>query len=139
METLFHSILCPIDFDRVSIPAVEMVRKIGKQSKSRAILLYVIAGEGQKPSEDELRVAQDSMRAISHKWFEGEMPHEILIRSGEAAQEIVKAAKELDVDLIVMATHGRTGIEHFLLGSVAERVVREAERPVLTVRPAHPE
>ena len=136
METLFHSILCPIDFDRVSIPAVEMVRKIGKQSKSRAILLYVIAGESQKPSEDELRVAQDSMRAISHKWFEGEMPHEILIRSGEAAQEIVKAAKELDVDLIVMATHGRTGIEHFLLGSVAERVVRTATCPVLTVR--HP-
>ncbi|HUA35182.1 MAG TPA: universal stress protein [Candidatus Binataceae bacterium] len=137
METLFRSILCPIDFDRVSIPAVEMVRKIGQQTKSRAILLYIIPGEGQKPSEDELRVAQDSMRAISRKWFEGVLPHEIIIRSGDPAQEIVKAANDLDAELIVMATHGRTGIEHFLLGSVAERVVREAERPVLTVRPLH--
>ena len=132
METLFRSILCPIDFDRVSIPAVEMVRKIGKQSSSRAILLYVIPAEGAK---DEVRVARDSMRAIAVKWFEGVMPHEIVVRAGDPAQEIIRAANDLDADLIVMATHGRTGIQHFLLGSVAERVVREAERPVLTVRP----
>ncbi len=132
METLFRSILCPIDFDRVSIPAVEMVRKIGKQSNSRAILLYVIPAEGAK---DEVRVARDSMRAIAVKWFEGVMPHEIVVRAGDPALEIIRAANDLDADLIVMATHGRTGIQHFLLGSVAERVVREAERPVLTVRP----
>ena len=135
METLFRTILCPIDFDQVSIPAVEMVRHVGNQG-SKAILLYVIPVDGEKASEDELRVAQDSMRAISRKWFEGVLPHEILIRAGDPASEIIKAANELNADLIVMATHGRTGIEHFLLGSVAERVVREAARPVMTVRPS---
>jgi nucleotide-binding universal stress UspA family protein len=136
METLFRTILCPIDFDWVSIPAVEMVRKIGALGQSKAILLYVVSLEGEKVGSDELRVAQESMHAIARKWFQGEMPHEIVIRAGNPAQEIIRAASDSNADLIVMATHGRTGLEHFLLGSVAERVVRESPRPVLTVRPA---
>lgn len=55
---------------------------------------------------------------------------------GEAFVEIIRYAKTHDIDLIVMATHGRTGLEHVLIGSVAERVVRKAPCPVLTVRPA---
>jgi nucleotide-binding universal stress UspA family protein len=52
---------------------------------------------------------------------------------GTPYEEIVKAGKELGADLIVIGTHGRTGMSHFLLGSVAERVVRSAPCPVLTV------
>jgi nucleotide-binding universal stress UspA family protein len=59
------------------------------------------------------------------------------IREGTPFVEIIRYAKEQDIDLIVMATHGRTGLSHVLLGSVAERVVRKARSPVLTVR--HPE
>ncbi len=59
------------------------------------------------------------------------------IREGTPFVEIIRYAKEHDIDLIVMATHGRTGLSHILLGSVAERVVRKAPCPVLTVR--HPE
>jgi nucleotide-binding universal stress UspA family protein len=55
---------------------------------------------------------------------------------GEPAAEIVTFAKENAVDLLVLGTHGRTGIEHALMGSIAERVVRRAHCPVLTVRPA---
>jgi nucleotide-binding universal stress UspA family protein len=57
------------------------------------------------------------------------------LREGMGAQEILRAAKDLQADCIVIATHGRTGFSHFLFGSVAERVVRLAECPVLTVRP----
>ena len=56
------------------------------------------------------------------------------VRPGLAAHEIVEAAKELDVDLIVIATHGYTGWKHFAIGSTAERVVRAAPCPVLVVR-----
>jgi len=56
------------------------------------------------------------------------------LRTGIASHEIVEAAKELDVDLIVMATHGYTGWKHFCIGSTAERVVRTAPCPVFVVR-----
>jgi universal stress protein A len=56
------------------------------------------------------------------------------VRLGSAAQEIVAAAKELPADLLVVGTHGRTGLTHLLLGSVAEHVVRHAPCPVMTVR-----
>ena len=58
----------------------------------------------------------------------------IAVRPGRPATEIVEAARELAADLIVIATHGRTGLQHVLLGSVAENVVRHAPCPVLTVR-----
>jgi nucleotide-binding universal stress UspA family protein len=59
----------------------------------------------------------------------------ILVRSGSPAKEIVKAANEMGADIIVMSTHGRTGLRHALMGSVAEKVVRYAVCPVLTVKP----
>tara|TARA_R110002111_G_scaffold2705_4_gene17999 strand:+ start:101546 stop:102016 length:471 start_codon:yes stop_codon:yes gene_type:complete len=59
------------------------------------------------------------------------------VRVGPAFLEIVRYAKKSDIDLIVIGTHGRTGIKHMLLGSVAEKVVRKAPCPVLTV--SHPE
>lgn len=58
------------------------------------------------------------------------------IRQGAAFVEIIRYAKEQDVDLIIATTHGRSGLAHVLIGSVAERIVRKAPCPVLTVRPA---
>ncbi len=57
------------------------------------------------------------------------------VRTGLPYEEIIKYTKEIDADLIVMGTHGRSGISHILLGSVAEKIVRHAPCPVLTVRP----
>ena len=61
-------------------------------------------------------------------------PWEAQVAAGDPAEAIVRTAAELDVDLIVMATHGRTGLPHILLGSVAEKVLRHAPCPVLTVK-----
>jgi nucleotide-binding universal stress UspA family protein len=60
-----------------------------------------------------------------------------VLRTGTPFLEIVTAARELDSDLIVVGTHGRTGLAHVMIGSVAEKVVRKAPCPVLTVK--HPE
>lgn len=61
-------------------------------------------------------------------------PYEVRVEYGDPADAIVRAAEELDSDLIVMVTHGRTGLSHVLLGSVAEKVIRHAPCPVLAIR-----
>jgi nucleotide-binding universal stress UspA family protein len=65
----------------------------------------------------------------------GGLPWEQQTREGRAAQTIVDVAQELGAELVVMGTHGRTGLAHMLLGSVTEQVVRRAQCSVLTVRP----
>ena len=59
------------------------------------------------------------------------------MRWGSPVEAIVDYAQEQQIDMIVIATHGRTGLSHVLLGSVAERIVREATCPVLTIRDSH--
>ena len=71
-------------------------------------------------------IAQEKLAGVSHKVF---------VASGNAAPEILNLAAERKIDLIVMGTHGRKGVKHFLLGSVAERIVRESPVPVLTIHP----
>lgn len=67
-------------------------------------------------------------------WAAGKTVHRV-IRSGVPFLEIIRYAKEQDIDVIVVGTHGRTGLTHVLLGSVAEKVVRKSPCPVLTVHP----
>jgi nucleotide-binding universal stress UspA family protein len=83
--------------------------------------------------EEEHRVAKSLETAVDPSWGK---PRSLTtaIRWGTAAPEVVDYAAEQDADLIVVATHGRTGLSHVLLGSVAERIVREAPCPVLTIR-----
>jgi len=66
--------------------------------------------------------------------LEGFQEYQVLIKEGEAFYEIIQVARLESADLIVMGTHGRTGLDHVLFGSTAERVVRKAPCPVMTVR-----
>ena len=88
------------------------------------------------PDVIELR---ESMRRALKKWTNdhfGENSGAISVMArGKEVQQILQYVKEKQIDLIVMGTHGASGLEHALLGSVAERVVRRAPCPVLTVRP----
>ena len=80
------------------------------------------------PNEEALTRLQDLMRGAFHGTWNVE------VAVGHPADTIVRLAQERSADLIVMGTHGRTGLQHVLLGSVAEKVVRLAPCPVLTVR-----
>lgn len=78
--------------------------------------------------------ASEKIRETSKKHFPGIPVDTVVIKPRKATyQEINKFAKTHDVDLIVMSTHGRTGVKHFLLGSIAERVVRRSPCPVMVV------
>ncbi len=80
-------------------------------------------------------IAERELEKLAQQHLKSSASHQIIIRRGDPAMLIVAVADELNVDLIVMSTHGHIGTTRTILGSVAERVVREAKRPVLTIRP----
>ena len=80
------------------------------------------------------QVAKEKLQEIAQKHLSGGIGYEILTRVGGAAEGILETAEAVGAELIVLATHGRTGVARFFLGSVAERVVRESSCPVLTIR-----
>ncbi len=132
METpLFKNILFPVQFDRITIPALEMLTHLARQSDRFVYLLCVIPED----VPDIRQLADDALRGVAHNWLEGKTPYQTIVRVGTPAAEIVKLEEELDVDLVLMATHGRKGEKYDKLGSVTEQVVRDSTRPVLTIRP----
>ncbi len=80
------------------------------------------------------RAARAKLERIARDRLEGKVRYQLHVVSGTPDDDVVRMAHELDADLVVMATHGRKGLSHFILGSVAERVMREAACPVLTMR-----
>ena len=83
--------------------------------------------------EQARQFARISLDEVARESF-GDVEHLLVLRTGRPAVQIIDAAAELAVHLLVMATHGRTGVSRLLLGSVAESVIRESPCPVLTVR-----
>ena len=144
MPTLFKKILCPIDFDDNSLAALDSALHLAQESGATLYVMNVVfqplatpgfpLEPGPVVSEEPSRRA---LEEVARERLHGKAHYELLIRIGKPAELINQAAEELDVDLIVMATHGRTGVGHLFLGSVAEHVVRTAKRPVLTIRPVH--
>ncbi|HZT97099.1 MAG TPA: universal stress protein [Chloroflexota bacterium] len=135
-----RTILHPTDFSEYSGYAFQLACDLARDYDARLIVLHVAAppvvvyGEGVLPPEpkdykERLRerlqqvVIQDPKIPIEHRLIEG-----------DAAREILRLAGEAKCNLIVMGTHGRTGLGRLLMGSVAEQVVRKAPCPVLTVK-----
>ena len=138
-------ILAPTDFSPASEKALKYAPRLADDFGSELTLLHVLepaisptfAGLPAAPafSEEEMADAQESLRALVNSVLAaGVAGARSTIRTGVATHEIVEAAKDLDVDLIVIATHGYTGWKHFAIGSTAARVARAAPCPVLVVR-----
>jgi universal stress protein A len=136
---MFERILCPIDFGDNSLEALFLARRLPLRDEGRLSLLHVVPPT-DSPVVSAPRLAQHSgqeslvnLKTVAAEDLVG-VAHETLMRFGHPAAEVMVAAKEVKADLIVMATHGRHGISHLVLGSVAEKVVRESACPVLTLR-----
>jgi len=138
MRTVITRILVPTDFSRPSEQALAYARSLAQRFGASLHLLHVVnrplLAEGLEAeafideSSDMVEVAQQRLRKQAPDAASANVVF------GYAAKSIVQHASQLGVDLIVMGSHGRTGIAHILLGSVAEAVVRTAPCPVLTVR-----
>ncbi len=139
-------ILVPVDFSPLSKKALHYATRMAREFGAEVNILHVVEPE-VPPAFDGFMIAPPPISNGAGNSWTGQLkslvslvrkagvePVDSSVRSGLAAFEIVEAAKELDVDLIVIATHGYTGWKHFAIGSTAERVVRAAPCPVLVVR-----
>jgi len=143
---MFSKILLPTDFSDCSAEAARVARLLAERFGSRVLVLHVLDEpaaldpmfRGDVPLE-LLRTrmeqfAQESMDAFLASHFSGFENFDTALSSGIPYREIIAKARECGAGLIVIGTHGRTGVEHVLFGSTAEKVVRVAPCPVLSVR-----
>ncbi len=150
MATL-GNILYPTDFSELSAEAGRYAVLLAETFGARLHLLHVVdqayqywAGMGTEtlpagPTAEELtRTAKQQMKEFVEKYIPDTLETSTEITSGRPFVEIIRVARERRSDLIVIGTHGRGALKQMLLGSVAEKVVRKAPCPVLTVRePGH--
>jgi nucleotide-binding universal stress UspA family protein len=140
--TQLKNVLVAVDFDDTSATALTYARTLAKTFGARLHVLHVLENLFFRPMANDphaieagitrrlLETLTDEDRTVLHA-----VP--VVRKSDAPADEIVDYAKSEEIDLIVMGTHGRPAVQHLLMGSVAEKVVRTAPCPVLTLR--HPE
>lgn len=146
----FKKILCPTDFSEPSLCGLRMANEMAKKFDTEITVLNVHKPIPHLPtprieasdvtfdiSAYEQHVADDAretLATISDSAFDDEITVALEVRMGRPADEILRFAAEEGIDAIFIATHGRTGLAHIMFGSVAEKVVRRAKCPVLTIR-----
>ena len=134
----FKTILCPLDFDDNSMAALRTAANLTRDYNATLYLLHVVLGLSEKESDQlyaaERAEAENKLKAAAQQCLEGVAAH-VISRAGLPAHVIVDEALKLNADLIVMATHGRKGLQHLILGSIAEHVIRNSPVPVMTIRP----
>jgi len=144
------NILFPTDFSESSTYALRYALSFAKDYRAKLYVLHVVEEVAYSVPFDMLQApplaefladleeqAKKALEKVVPESMRGEIEYELLLRKGVPFYEIIKTAAELGVDLVVCGTHGRTGFKHMLFGSVAEKVIRKAPCPVLSVR--HPD
>ncbi len=140
-----RKILVPVDFSDYSKNVIRYAADFARTFGAGMHLVYVFrpifdeieAGvmcESVQITNELQQYAGERLRKLAEEEIGGDVPVETIIRIGVPFVEINKTASELDVDLIIIATHGHTGVQHLLFGSTAEKVVRKAPCPVLSLR-----
>jgi len=141
-----RKILVPIDFSDYSKKALHYAIPFARQFRATVYLLYVVEptiypadfsfGQIGMPNvENELRTkGEQELRELISNEIKGAVPAEAFVKVGLPFVEVVSFAKDEKIELIIVATHGHTGVEHVLFGSTAEKIVRKAPCPVLVVR-----
>lgn len=141
-------ILVPLDFSPPSLKALDYAADFAKPLGADLYVLFVIepiyyavpdlagaaAGSVGGLLDEQRKSAKQQLERLQARYARKNVALRTLQQTGTPYQAICDAAKTLKADLIVMSTHGRTGVSHMLMGSVAERVVRTAACPVLTIR-----
>lgn len=146
MAEPFRKILAPVYFDETSPAALQYARYFARQGDGIVSLLHVVPTdefhllrsvyEPERGGGADVRwaeqIAREKLHELAQRHLDG-VQHEILtVLSSDPAAGILETERTIAADLVVMATHGRTGIAHLILGSVAEKVVRESRCPVFT-------
>ena len=141
VSSAYRRILWPTDFSPLAAAALPYALKLAAESSAELVVLHVLPTAALFAIPEMVGVAWEHGEAELHRVTEhvkGKAPtlrvHGVVAK-GVPCDQIVRVARRLRCDLIVLATHGRTGLRHVAMGSVAENVVRRAACPVLTVHP----
>lgn len=142
----FKLILCPVDFSATSTHALETAIELATELNAKIHLVHVYQYPAFSLPEADLATPIDlsiqegyverlgtQLAKLKDKYTSPALSISTTLAEGVPYVEIIHTAKEVNADLIIVGTHGRTGLSHMLLGSVAERVVRSATIPVLSV------
>ena len=141
-------ILVPVDFSDGALQALDYAAGLARPSGAELVVLFVVEpvyyatpadmyGASTNLSmllEEQQRIGREQLARLARRLEKRKLKSRTVLETGVPYQVITDTASKQKADLIVMATHGRTGLSHLLMGSVAERVVRTAVCPVLTVR-----
>jgi nucleotide-binding universal stress UspA family protein len=136
-------ILVPIDFSAASLEALDYAAEFSLPYEARLTILHVVEpdlhgssllGSDKILAQKEQELAETRLAELAQAIGKRGIDCNTLVRFGVAHTEILASARQTRSNLIILSTHGRTGLAHALIGSVAEHVVREATCPVLTVR-----
>lgn len=144
----FKKILCPTDFSTPSYEAMKAADKLALHFSSELLVVHVVtpvpvvATEHMMPTAFNVPEYQQQMETSAGILLEDQVKTRVsekvwtrtLVVVGDPAEQIVKIAEDEDVDVIVIATRGQTGLKRLVFGSVAEKVVRLSPRPVLSIR-----
>jgi nucleotide-binding universal stress UspA family protein len=144
MTRKLKKILCPIDFSDDALAALDYAADFARQNDGQLILLHVVdnpVADLYGPSgqnfyaevEHALAKSKEMLLAAASTHAPG-LPCETIVKRGNPYEEIIDFATAQSADMIVMSTHGRTGPQRLVIGSVTEKVVRTAPCPVFTVR-----
>jgi len=138
-----HAILCPVDFSDASRKAVQYAKEFALSMGSSVSLLNVVEPRPMAvditlnyiPFEEDLQhAANEDMQRVLEEFQLAGLKAESSIEIGNPSDVILDKARELNVNLIILGSHGKTGLSRLLMGSVAEMVVRKAPCPVLIVK-----
>jgi nucleotide-binding universal stress UspA family protein len=145
-------ILCPTDFSEASKHALDHAAALARWYECPVTVLYVHSPIVISTLGPDLPLLQSAvltpedrqtllrnLREFATAEIGEHIAVDAMVSEGEAAAEIIAAAQESKCDLIVLGTHGRSGLEHLTMGSVTEKVLRKAKRPVMTVPPRAPD
>jgi nucleotide-binding universal stress UspA family protein len=140
-------ILFPIDFSKVSPLIADWVRTIAEKFGAEIHLLFIARRLGHfstiDVSEDSIssfeseiiRAGENSMEAFVNTHFSGYPACQPRVELGDAAEEILNYIKAKNIDLVIMGTHGRKGLDRVIFGSVANTVIKKAQAPVMSINP----
>ncbi len=146
----FQRILAAVDFSKVSVGALETALNLAESLRAQVRVLHVVPEQaaalplegGAMYVEDVgprlLNQAREDLARFLEDHASSAAGLHLEVKAGEPAAEINRDAHDWHADMIVLGTHGRSGISHLLMGSVAERVLREANVPVLCIRGSEP-
>ncbi len=136
---MYQDILLPTDGSEEAEAAVKQAKKLAEKFNSKVHIMYVVditQGVGDPAFQSRLgemkEFGQNTVEEVAEKLED--ISVETTVETGIPHQEIVEYVENEDIDLVVMGSHGRSGLNRFLLGSVTEKVLRTTSQPVLTVK-----